>query len=453
MMTIALLFSAALAAAAAQKPQPPLFPSSMRVEKLRNGMTVVRVPFRSSGLVAYYTVVRVGSRNEVEPLYTGFAHFFEHVMFKGTKRLPEGARDKLLASLGFNDNAFTQEDFTLFHSLGPTSGLQQLVEVEADRFRNLAYSEQTFQTEAKAVLGEYHKSAANPELKIEEELATAAFTRHTYRHTTLGFYDDIQRMPGYYSYSLEFFRRWYKPDNTMLFVVGDFDDAKLMQWVRQSYGPWQGKSAQIGIPTEPRQTAPRQAQIDWPTPTLPRLIFAWHTPASTLSDLNAAIQSVLGAYLVGPTSPLYKELVLDKHLAESIGTRFYDHRDPHLFALQAILTQEKSRERVAVAFEAAVQQLVDGEVDPPRVEDIKSNLRYGLPMTLETADQVAEQLASHAAVYGVPNALELHYQNLVRVRSADLVGFAKRYLRDSNGTVLTLTSKLPPQSGEAEAKP
>jgi zinc protease len=438
--------------AVAQKARQAFFPYPMRVEKLANGMTIVRVPFRSPGLVAYYTVVRVGSRNEVEPLHTGFAHFFEHVMFKGTKRFPEGTRDRLLASLGFNDNAYTEDDFTMYHSFGPSSGLQQLVEVEADRFQNLAYSEQTFQTEAKAVLGEYHKSAANPELKIEEQLAATAFTQHTYRHTALGFYQDIKRMPGYYDYSLEFFRRWYTPDNTMLFVVGDFDDANLMQWVRKSYGPWRGKSARIRIPTEPLQQKERQTKIEWANPTLPRLIHAWHTPAATLQDLSAAIQPVLGAYLVGPTSPLYKELVLDKHLAENISARFYDHRDPHLFGLQAILTDEEGRERLEVAFEAAVQQLLDGDVDAKRVAEIKSNLRYVLSMSLETADQVAEHLASYAGVYGVPNALELHYQDLVKVQPADLVSFARRYLTLSNRTTLTLTSKASPPSEEGKPK-
>lgn len=453
-LTAMLVFgSAALAAtASAQKPQKAFFPYPLRVEKLKNGLVVVRVPFRSPGLVAYRTVVRVGSRNEVEPLHTGFAHFFEHVMFKGTKRFPEGAREKLLATLGFNDNAFTQDDMTVYHSFGPSSGLQRLVDVEGDRFRNLEYSEATFQTEAKAVLGEYHKSAANPELKIEEELEATAFTQHPYRHTTLGFYDDIQKMPGYYEFSLEFFRRWYTPDNALLFVVGDFDDAKLMQWIRESYGPWRGKVARVRIPSEPRQTSGRQIRIDWPTPTLPRVIHAWHTPASTLSDRNAAVQAVLGSYLVGPSSPLQKELVLEKHLAEGIGTRFFDHRDPHLFSIQASLIEESTRQPVEVAFEGALWQLAVGEVDAQRVEDIKRNLRYGLLMALETADQVAEHLANSAGIHGVPNALEIEHQNIARVRPADLVAFVKRYLTAANRTSLTLMPSAQPQSREGKPK-
>jgi zinc protease len=448
---VALLGALSFAGAASgQRSEQAFFPYPIRSEKLKNGLTVVRVPFPSRGLVAYYTVVRVGSRNEVEPHHTGFAHFFEHVMFKGTKRFPEGAREKLLASLGFNDNAFTSDDFTLYHSFGPSAGLEQVVEVEADRFRNLAYSQQTFQTEAKAVLGEYHKSAANPELKIEEELGATAFKRHTYRHTTLGFYDDIKRMPGDYRYSLAFFRRWYTPDNTLLFVVGDFDDAKLMQRVRRAYGPWRGRSERVRIPAELAQNGKRQVHIDWATPTLPRLIYAWHTPASTLTDKNAAIQQVLGAYLVGPTSPLHKELVLEKQLAETVGTRFYDHRDPHLFSLQATLTAPTALEAAATAFQTAVKELSAGEVDAGRLNDIKSNLRYGLPMGLETAEQVAEQLATYAGAFGMPNALDQHYRNLTKVTAVDLTDFASKYLTGENLTVLTLTPKSATASVKSE---
>lgn len=212
-----LLVGVALPAPAAEQPASPFFPYAMQVDRLPNGLTVVRVPFKSPGLVAYHTVVRVGSRNEVEPGRTGFAHFFEHMMFKGTKNFPEGEREKVIAAYGYDDNAFTTDDITVYHSYGPTAGLLKLVQLEADRFRHLEYSEPAFQTEALAVLGEYHKNAAQPWLKIEEELARTAFTRHTYGHTTLGYYDDIKAMPQAYAYSRSFFERWYTPDNVMLF--------------------------------------------------------------------------------------------------------------------------------------------------------------------------------------------------------------------------------------------
>ena len=436
-----LLLLLGTASAAAPQKSASFFPYPMKTERLPNGLTVVRVPFNSPGLVAYYTVVRVGSRNEVEPGKTGFAHFFEHMMFKGTKTHPEGDRERILGTYGYDDNAFTTDDFTIYHSYGPTAGLEALIEVEADRFRNLEYSEPSFRTEALAVLGEYHKNAARPELKMEEALGATAFQRHTYRHTTLGFYDDIKAMPEQYQYSRTFFERWYTPDNTLLFIVGDFDDDKVMASVRQHYGPWNRKTAQVNIPTEPGQGDMRAVQVDWEQPTLPRHVLAWHTPAASLKTQTAAIQAVLVPYLVGPTSPAYKELVLDKQLAESIGSDYYEHRDPHLFTLTATLKSEKDRAQVNSALLKSVRDLVSNRVDARRLEAIKSNLRYSLPMGFETANDVAGSLAWYAGIYGTPDAVATHYQNISKVTTSQLVEFAKEYLAAHNLTVLTLTPK------------
>jgi zinc protease len=435
-----LLVGTALPAPAAEQAASPFFPYPMKVDRLPNGLTVTRVPFNSPGLVAYQTVVRVGSRNEVEPGRTGFAHFFEHMMFKGTKSHPEGEREKLIATYGFDDNAFTTDDVTVYHSYGPTAGLLPLVEVEADRFAHLEYSEPSFQTEALAVLGEYHKSAAQPWLKVEEELARTAFTQHTYGHTTLGYYADIQAMPKAYAYSRSFFERWYTPDNVVLVIVGDFDDDALMKAVREHYGPWQGKSASVTVPVEPPQTKERSVHIDWPQSTQPRLVYAWHAPAARLDAGDAAVQAVLADYLVGTTSPVYKELVLDKQSVLELAGDPSLHRDPHLFELVAVLNDEKALTPVRSTLNAALKELVTGKVDAARVEAIKSNTRYGLLMGLETAKSVGTQLAWYAGVYGAPDALARHYQKVSEVKPGDLVAFARRYLTAANRTVLTLST-------------
>jgi zinc protease len=438
-----LLVGAALPASASSREvaASPFFPYPMKVDRLPNGLTVMRVPFNSPGLVAWQTVVRVGSRNEVEPGKTGFAHFFEHMMFKGTKNHPTGERERILGTYGFDDNAFTTDDMTVYHSYGPTAGLEKLVEIEADRFRNLEYSEPAFRTEALAVLGEYHKNAAHPYLKMAEALRRTAFTQHTYRHTTLGYYEDIQAMPEAYEYSRTFFERWYTPDNTLLIVVGDFEDEKLMEAVRTHYGPWERQVAAVEVPAEPSQRQERSVHIDWPHSTQPRHVHAWRTPAARLDTANAAIQQVLAAYFIGPTSPAYKQLVLEKQAAQSLSTGFYPHRDPYLFSIDATLQSEAHRPAVRKVFNTVVKELASGKVDAARVEAIRSNLRYELLMGMETAKDVAGQLAWYTGLYGTPDALARHYQNLSQVKPADLVVFTRKYLPAANRTVLTLTPK------------
>jgi zinc protease len=168
-------------------------------------------------------------------------------------------------------------------------------------------------------------------------------------------------------------------------------------------------------------------------------VLAWHTPAASLTTPGAAIQSVLANYLVGPTSPLYKELVLEKQLVETINSDSFPHRDPALFSLRATLKAEEHRAPVNAAITRAIQELSSGKVDAARVKAIQSNIRYGLLMGLESPDDVAQQLALYAGIFGTPDALSRHLQNVAKIQPEQLVSFAKRYLVDTNLTVLSLT--------------
>ena len=204
---------AALAVEHDQVASHPVFTYPVRKSLLENGLTVYSIPFDSPGIVAYYTVVRTGSRNEVEKGLSGFAHFFEHMMFRGTDSYPQAKYNDVLKALGADSNAFTNDDLTCYHMTIPATALATAVEIEGDRFQNLKYDEPSFQKEARAVLGEYNKSASSPFLKLSETLQDTAYTTHTYKHTTIGFLDDIRNMPNQYAYSKTFFDRWYRPEN------------------------------------------------------------------------------------------------------------------------------------------------------------------------------------------------------------------------------------------------
>src|SRR5256714_4114494 len=164
------LFAALVAASAAPAPaaDAKAFPFPVEIHSLPNGLRVVFISYDSPGLVAYYTLMRVGSRNEVEKGRSGYAHFFEHMMFRGTKAHPSQDYNDTVTRLGLNTNAFTSDDMTVYHLYGPAKALPTIIEYEADRFQNLAYDEAQFKTEAGAILGEYAKSASNPEFKLAE---------------------------------------------------------------------------------------------------------------------------------------------------------------------------------------------------------------------------------------------------------------------------------------------
>jgi zinc protease len=439
----AVLFAAALALAAPAYAKPAAattkaFPFPTETHTLPNGLRVVFVPYDSPGLVAYYTLMRVGSRNEAEPGRSGYAHFFEHMMFRGTKTHPAEDYNQTVTRLGLNTNAFTSEDMTVYHLYGPSKALPTIIEYEADRFQHLDYTEEQFKTEAGAILGEYAKSASNPMMKAEETMLETAFTKHTYRHTVIGYLDDVKAMPSGYAYSREFFRRYYTPDNATVVVAGDFDKAATLALMQKAYGTWKGKLDAVKIPVEPAQKAARTAHVDWASPTLPRLWLAWHAPAA--SDVSgAAVQAVLEDYLAGPTSPLYQDLVLGRQLVDSIDADGAAHRDPNLFSLVARVKKAGDIETVDKAIKDEVAKLAAGKVDAARLDAVRSHLKYGAIQALNTADRVAVILARSMAQTGDVEAINKLYARIDRLKPAELAAFAKKWLTEANCTTLTLT--------------
>ncbi|HET6268403.1 MAG TPA: pitrilysin family protein, partial [Acidobacteriota bacterium] len=255
-----------------------LFPYQYQETTLPNGLTVILIPMKNAGLVSYFTVIHAGSRNEVEPGKSGFAHFFEHIMFKGTDKYPGDVRNKITTEMGADTNAYTSDDMTVYYLHFPDRYLEKVVDLEADRFMNLKYSLADFQTEARAVLGEYNKNFANPFFQLEERLRDVSFDASSYKHTTMGFVKDIQDMPNQYEYSLQFFKRFYRPDNATILITGNFDPAKALELVKKYYAPWQGKAVTITQAAEPAQKGARTGKVDYPGDTLPIFVAAYKAP-------------------------------------------------------------------------------------------------------------------------------------------------------------------------------
>lgn len=421
-------------------------PFTLQVEALPNGLSVVMVPFASPGLVAYYSLVGVGSRDEVEKGVTGFAHFFEHMMFRGTETWPPDRVQALLKKTGADQNGFTTDDFTCYTFFGSAAHLEELVSYEADRFQNLKYGEDVFKTEAGAVLGEYNKSASSPSLPLREKLRELAFTKHTYGHTTLGYLKDIEDMPNQYEYSKRFFDRFYTPDNTTLFVVGDFDPKALMALIKKHYGPWKKKRAVTKVLAEPPQKKELRAHIDWPTPTLPILSMSWRTPATNYDGKDTAVYNLIGELLFGRIAPAYTELVLDTQKVVSFSDWSWNHKDPYLMHAWIQLKDPADFELVEKRVQQAIDQLAAGPVDEKLLADVKSHHRFGTLLGLNTPDQVALALAYAAGPTRQPDALARSMRAIQKVTAKDVQSFAKKYLGVNQRAVVTLAEK-PAASG------
>jgi zinc protease len=418
-----------------------IFPFPIRQTTLENGLAVLSVPFDSPGIIAYYTVVRTGSRNEVEKGLSGFAHFFEHMMFRGTEKYPQEKYNDVLKALGANSNAFTTDDWTCYHITIPASALATAVEIEADRFRNLKYDEAAFQKEARAVLGEYNKSASSPFLILSETMQDKAYTTHTYKHTTIGFLADVKDMPNQFAYSKTFFDRWYRPENCTIVVAGDVDHEKLVELVRKAYGGWERGKASVTIPVEPEQTETRSAELTWPSPTLPILYIGYHIPPAEPKDADTAALGALAQALFGEASPLYKKLVLDEQRVVLLAAEAETKRDAGLFTIIARVRKAEDVAPVRKEIEAALAEAAKSPIDPARLDAIKSHLRYAFAGSLDSPDTVAHVVGESIATTGRPDAMNDLFAAFDRLTPADLQRVAGRYFASTNETVVTLTSE------------
>jgi len=424
-----------------------LLPAPPSVDRLPNGLQVVTIPWDSPGIVAYFTLARVGSRDEAEAGHSGFAHLFEHMMFRGTERFPHDRYEALIQEMGADNNAFTTDDFTLYTVTLPKVVLPQLVEIEADRFQRLSYTEDVFKTETGAVLGEYNKSASDPYLKMSEALSEVAFTKHTYAHTTIGYLRDIQAMPGYYEYSKQFFRRFYTPDDCTVIVAGDVTRDEVLGLVRQHYSGWRGRRANARIQAEPPQTAPRNRHVEWDGQSPPRMFVGYKIPAFAADLKETAALQIIHELSFGSSSDLYQRLVVREQKLLDLGSWKEDfHRDAQLFVVDVKLKPGGSFEEIQSAITAEMTRVAAGEVPSQRIADVQSHLRYSFQMRLETPSDVAGQIGQFMAMTGDVATADGYLAALAAVTPEDVARVARQYLTEARRTTITLA----PRAGGAQ---
>lgn len=422
------------------------FPFRIESKELVNGLHLHAIHYDSPGLIAYYTIARVGARNEVEPGHTGFAHFFEHMMFRGTERFPAERYNGIVKEIGADSNAFTTNDETIYHLLAGKESLPTLVEIEADRFQHLQYTDAAFQKESRAILGEYNKGSSNPFQALDEKIRELAFTTHTYRHTTIGFIQDVENMPKEYAYSRQFFERYYRPDNVQVIVAGDVDAAQFFSLAEKAYGGWQRGGPRPPIPAEPPQTGEKRGVVAWKSATLPILYMGYHTPAFSTTSREGPALDVLAELLFSDRAPLHKRLVLDEQVVDDFEGGPENRRDPFLFEVVARVKQEKDVPRVEKDVEDEIAKIAAHPPDPRTLAETVSHVRYDFARSLNTSDRVAVTAAFSVSRTGRPDAWNDYYAMFPKLRPEDVSAAARKYFAASNRTVVVLQ---PPAAGPA----
>jgi zinc protease len=409
---------------------------------LPNGLRVVVVPTEFPKLVTIQIAVSAGSRNEVEPGKSGFAHFFEHMMFRGTDRFPPDKYQAVLTQAGARSNAYTSDDLTNYHATFSRDDLERVLDMEADRFQHLRYPEEDFRTEARAVYGEYNKNSSDPLEKLFEVQRDCAFTTHTYKHTTMGFLADIEDMPNQFDYSRVFFDRFYRPEYTTLLLVGDVVPDEAIQLVERYWGDWRPGNYVADIPSEPPPRGPIQAHVPWTTPTLPWLTVAFRVPGFSETEPDFAALDLLADLEFGPTSALYQRLVDTEQTVDLMFVSNPYNRDPSLITIGARVKKMEDMPAVRDAILATLARVRHVSIPAALLEDAKAHGRYLLARRLDSTESIGATLAQFVHYRRTTESLT----NLVAVIDTltpdDLRDAASRHITDP-GLVITTLSEAP----------
>jgi len=407
-----------------------------KLTTLPNGLTVVLEEDHSTPIVHLQLWYHVGSKNE-KAGRTGFAHLFEHLMFKGSKNVTAEAHTSMVASVGGQSNAYTTDDETVFWETVPAQYLPMILWLEADRMATLKVDKDTFTNERAVVKEERRMRVDNqPYGRLNEIIYDQAFTVHPYKHATIGSMKDLEAA------SVEdvrdFYRTYYVPSNATLALVGDFDSAQAMQLITQYLGrvPKAEREVPRDIPKEPPQSKEKRVTLQQPWP-LPAVVVAYHitndgNPDSYPLHIAAKVLSD------GQTSRIYQKLVYEKQLAVAAFGSANLIEDPNLFYAVAIVQPGKSPQEVTDVLIAELDRLKNEPISEHELQRTKNQFARDYILGRESNQQKAQTLAHALVIHSDIKTADGEFDIFQNITTADVQRVARTYFRPENRLVLTL---------------
>ena len=413
---------------------------------LANGLRVLTAADRSSPTVAIQVWYHVGSKDD-PPGRSGFAHLFEHIMFKSTKNMKSEMLDRLTEDVGGFNNAFTNDDVTVYYEVVPSNYLETLIWAEAERLSGLNVDDANFKSERDVVKEEYRQGVlAPPYGRFEYLLQQKSFLEHPYKRPTIGSIEDLDAA------SLkdvqEFHATYYRPDNATLVVVGDFEQAQLDGWVDKYFGPIAKPSRPL--PRVQVKEPPRKSEIrltEHGSNDLPAVGLTYLTPRQADADSDAlrVADTILSA---GESSRLYNSLVYNQQLAADINSSAETREDASLFLLTAVLSEGKKPEDAEKSLLAEVKKLQDAPVSAAELEKAKNQIITGQLRQRETSNGKALALGEAAVLLGDPSRVNTDLARLQAVTAADIQRVMKKYFADTNRLVLYYLPEATKKEGQ-----
>ena len=445
--SVVILFAAAIAAPLmAQEKSPEIRPPKLEFteHKLANGLQVILLEEHEVPVINLQVWYHVGGKDE-QPGHTGFAHLFEHLMFKGSAHVGADEHSRIIEAIGGFDNASTYDDYTNFFETFPSNYLERMIWLEADRMGSLNVDEANFKSEREVVKEELRVRVENqPYGHLEQDLRAAAFTVHGYHHTAIGSKEDLDRA------TLEdvraFFNTFYKPNNATLIIVGDFNSTQALGWAKKYF---EGIPASAGsIPRrdtpEPPQTEERIVKKSYSNTPLPAVVIGYKVPARFSADaypLDLASNILAG----GESSRLYQTLVYKEQIAvQSAGFGNFTE-DPNLFWAYAIMNQGHTAEEGEKAVVAVLDELKAEPVGAKELDKAKNQEISAFILGRNTDEEKAVALGAAAVVGKNPELVNTELDRYLKSTAADLQRVAKEYFVPQRSTVLIVTLAAPAQ--------
>lgn len=429
---LALLGATALPARAKPLPaaQPPaltLPDLALRQRRLANGLRVISLPTRGGSTVSVQVWYRVGGKDDPAGR-SGFAHLFEHMMFKRSRHLPNEMFDRLTEDVGGQNNAFTAEDMTAYQNEVPSNHLERLLWAEAERLGNLQVDQANFDSERKVVISELHERVlADPYGRLFNALAPQCFERHPYRQPVIGSEADLNAAT--LADVQQFHATYYRPDNALLIVVGDFEAAQLDGWVDRYFGPLVSPTTPIPRVSvaEPVRAHDARAVIKAPSVPLPAVALVWRGPPAAHPDA-LALEMAQALLSQGDSARLNESLVYATQMAQTAGFAAELYADASMLAAYAMAASGHSLRQLESALLAQIKRLAQGPIAAAEMDKVRTQLLTSSLLTRQTPQGLAEAIGRADLLLGDVAQVNQRLARLQAVSAQDVQRVLKRYL-------------------------
>jgi zinc protease len=402
---------------------------------LDNGLRAILVPDRRVPSVAINVAYRVGGKDD-PPGRSGFAHLFEHLMFKGTSRTAPETIDRLTEDVGGFNNAFTTEDITNYYEVVPSNHLERLLWAEADRLASLTVNEENFITEREVVIGEYdQRILAEPYGMLDELTNREAYTVHPYRRGVIG--SPAELNAAALDDVVAFHETYYRPDNAVLVVAGDLDTDDTLRWIEQYFGRIAAPAAPIPRvhAVEPEQTAERRYVYRAANVPLPAFEEAYHIPPSAHPDAPAldVLETLLGA---GRSARLYTALVYEGQVATSAWASADLREQAGLFETRVTCARNVSPADAHAALAVELDRVRTELPTDAEMARVRTQIASALVRSRQTSNGIALALVRATTERGDPDSVNRELEQYFAVSAEDVRRVARTYLRPENRTVI-----------------